>query len=114
MNEVCFKMLLRALSKKSNLNLYEWHQKSLISPIELATALRKGLEKGLLIFNQDDCNVALTPYGQEWLKVNGARMFGEEVEKSWKEMPQKMVWQDDDMFEDVYISDDLKNLLNNI
>lgn len=114
MNEVCFRMLLRALSEKNDLDLYEWHQTSLVSPIELATVLKEGMEKGLLAFNQDGCNVALTPYGQEWLKVNGTKMFGEEGEKSWKEMPQEMTWQNDDMFEEIYISDDLKKLLNNM
>lgn len=96
------------------MELYNWHQMTCISPIELAEIVRGEVKEGRIQLNENKTSLSLTDYGHKWLEANGTAMFTEEKEMPWKKIPEEMAAQGDALFDSLFIRDDLQHLIDHL
>lgn len=80
--------LLKELYYKNTANVYFFHERYRLSPAQLARAIRKFENQGLIEFN--DTTVTLTENGKKWVLANRKDIFLYERKKYWKEVPENM------------------------
>ena len=104
----------RYLYENGNIDLYQWHQTTRVSPIELAVIVNEEVKKGRIILNGDKNSISITDYGKKWLEANKLELFAEEKEQPWKIVPDDMKYQGDDFFDTLFDQNDLQNLIDNL
>jgi predicted methyltransferase len=78
--------LLRAVyATNSALDLYELHQKYLLSPAQVLRAVRLLAELGIVSVGDNSQSVALTDRGRNWVLANRRRIFSKHA--YWKTVP---------------------------
>lgn len=111
----CFQIqLYKSLYECGVVDLYDFHQKFLVSPIELADIIRTEVGKGFVQLNADKTAVYLTEYGAKWLEANRNRIFTEERDMPWKDLPDDMKGEGNDLFDVLFNGCDLQHLVDNL
>ena len=109
----CYRMLIRELLDNEDFDIYSWHERTLISPLEMADAIKECYLQGIIAYTPGDNKLRITPFGKEWINKNGHNLFCHEQDTLWKEIPQEMMLKDEVQFD--YIDfNDLSNLITNL
>ena len=107
-------LLYRYLYENAEMDLYQWHQTNLVSPIELAAIVKEEICNGRIQLNDDKTRITLTDYGKKWIETNKLFLFAEEKEKEWKIVPDDMNYKGDELFDSLFDINDLQNLVENL
>jgi len=81
-------IILRELFSKGSSTIYYFHEKYLLSPGQLARSLNKLIEMNIAQLNDDELKI--TDFGIKWTISNRKKIFLEEKELFWKEIPDYM------------------------
>ena len=111
MMDIIQKQLLRILYEKENINIYEWHIETCLSPISIANAVLSLRKSGVLQLSDKHENACLTGYGRKWIERNSKELFASKSEEPWKIVPKEMASADDVFFQTFYEVSDLQRLL---
>jgi hypothetical protein len=79
---------IRELYDRKQVHLYFFHERYLLSPVQLARTINRFIEEGIVELNNEI--VSLTPKGEEWIICKRKSLFLNEKDKYWKEIPIKM------------------------
>lgn len=80
--------LLKELYSNDKIELYFFHKKYKLSPAQLARALKKFKDAGLILLDND--SVELNEKGRRWIIGNRKELFLKEKSKYWKRIPENM------------------------
>ena len=106
--------LYRHLYENGDMDLYQWHQDTCISPIELANIVNKEIKEGRIILSADKSRISITDFGKKWLEVNKLELFAEEKEQPWRYVPDDMNYSGDKLFDSLFDTNDLQKLIDNL
>lgn len=107
-------LLYRYLYENVEMDLFQWHQANLVSPIELAAIIKEEVSNGRIQLNDDKTRITLTDYGKRWIETNKLNLFAEEKEKEWRYIPEDMNYKGDKLFDSLFDINDLQNLVDNL
>ncbi|CAL2080800.1 helix-turn-helix domain-containing protein [Tenacibaculum sp. 190524A05c] len=79
---------VKELFDSKQVNLYHFHEKYLLSPAQLARTIKKFREEGIIELNDD--KISLTTKGEKWIICSRKKLFLNERNKYWKEVPLEM------------------------
>jgi len=77
-------ILINLFSQPSGINIYEFHEKYLLSPAQLSAFVDTYSKEGYVSINDDI--LSITPSGQRWIISKRAKLFLNE-DKYWKKVP---------------------------
>lgn len=81
-------IILREIFNLRRLNIFYFHEKYLLSPGQLARSLNNFIENKIIQIKENE--IIITDFGIKWIISNRKKLFLQEKDLFWKEIPEYM------------------------